>query len=217
MDTRPVVLDLYCGKGGWSRAFIAEGYRAIGFDIDSRFESDYPGEFHALDVLALAHLVETWCRENRPNVATNASVIVASPPCEEFSRHQMPWTRKRNPPPPDLSLVRAAIRIAKAASRPLILENVRKAQDWLGRAAWHTGPFYLWGDVPALMPRVEFGSDHHDPNSPAIRQKQTMSSTARADRAIVPFELAAHIARVFKPEPCAVYAPSTPSGLPLGS
>lgn len=35
---------------------------------------------------------------------------------------------------------------------PLIVENVRGAQPWVGRAAWSYGSFYLWGDVPALMP-----------------------------------------------------------------
>jgi hypothetical protein len=31
---------------------------------------------------------------------------------------------------------------------------VRGAQKWVGRARWHYGSFYLWGDVPALMPIV---------------------------------------------------------------
>lgn len=35
---------------------------------------------------------------------------------------------------------------------PLVVENVKGAQPWVGRAAWHYGSFYLWGDVPALMP-----------------------------------------------------------------
>jgi hypothetical protein len=35
---------------------------------------------------------------------------------------------------------------------PLIVENVRGAQKWVGRARWNFGSFYLWGDVPALMP-----------------------------------------------------------------
>jgi C-5 cytosine-specific DNA methylase len=35
---------------------------------------------------------------------------------------------------------------------PLIVENVRGAQKWVGRARWSYGSFYLWGDVPALMP-----------------------------------------------------------------
>jgi hypothetical protein len=35
---------------------------------------------------------------------------------------------------------------------PMVVENVKGAQPWVGRAAWHYGSFYLWGDVPALMP-----------------------------------------------------------------
>ncbi len=35
---------------------------------------------------------------------------------------------------------------------PLIVENVRGAQPWVGRSAWNFGSFHLWGDVPALMP-----------------------------------------------------------------
>ena len=34
----------------------------------------------------------------------------------------------------------------------MVVENVRGAQPWVGRAAWNYGSFYLWGDVPALMP-----------------------------------------------------------------
>ena len=43
---------------------------------------------------------------------------------------------------------------SEAAGRhiPLVVENVRGAQEWVGRARWRFGSFYLWGDVPALMP-----------------------------------------------------------------
>jgi hypothetical protein len=34
----------------------------------------------------------------------------------------------------------------------MVVENVRGAQKWVGRAQWNYGSFYLWGDVPALMP-----------------------------------------------------------------
>lgn len=42
----------------------------------------------------------------------------------------------------------------EAASRfiPLVVENVRGAQEWVGRSRWNFGSFHLWGDVPALMP-----------------------------------------------------------------
>jgi hypothetical protein len=34
----------------------------------------------------------------------------------------------------------------------MIQENVRGAQKYVGRAQWHYVSYYLWGDVPALMP-----------------------------------------------------------------
>ena len=52
----------------------------------------------------------------------------------------------------------ACFRIQREASEaagwqiPLVVENVKGAQPWVGKAAWHYGSFYLWGDVPALMP-----------------------------------------------------------------
>ena len=56
------------------------------------------------------------------------------------------------------ALFDACFRIQREASEaaghkiPLIVENVRGAQKWVGRAKWNWGSYYLWGDVPALMP-----------------------------------------------------------------
>jgi hypothetical protein len=38
---------------------------------------------------------------------------------------------------------------------PLVVENVRGAQKWVGRSRWNYGSFHLWGDVPALMPMAK--------------------------------------------------------------
>ena len=54
-------------------------------------------------------------------------------------------------------LFRACFRIAREAGRPIIVENVNGAQRFVGRAAWHFGSYYLWGDVPALMPFTSLG------------------------------------------------------------
>ena len=48
--------------------------------------------------------------------------------------------------------VDACFRIAAEAGIPIVVENVKGAQPWVGRAKWHYGSYYLWGDVPALMP-----------------------------------------------------------------
>jgi hypothetical protein len=172
---KSLAFDLCCGRGGWARGLLASGFDVIGFDIIERHQ-DFPAaaRYIRCDVRAFDFS------------AFRPALVVASPPCEEFSRFEMPWTRRRNPPAPDLSIVAACRRAAAVCRCPLILENVRCAQNWLGRAAWHYGPFYLWGDVPALMPHV-----------PVLRQKQSRSSSARLERAEIPAGLAEHIGRVF--------------------
>lgn len=140
----PLCIDLYCGLGGWADGFIAEGYRVVGFDIEPW---TYPGQLVIQDVLTL-----------HGQQFKNAAVIVASPPCQAYSYRAMPWKRAKALPPPDNTLFEACFRIQReaceAAGRhiPMIVENVRGAQKWVGRAQWHYGSYYLWGDVPALMP-----------------------------------------------------------------
>ena len=87
-----------------------------------------------------------------------ADLIVASPPCQAYSWRAMPWKKAKAAPPPDNTLFEACFRIQReaceAAGRhiPLIVENVRGAQRFVGRARWNFGSYYLWGDTPALMP-----------------------------------------------------------------
>lgn len=176
---KPLALDLCCGLGGWSMGLIAAGWDAVGVDVDDRFRLRYPGcRFVLGDVRACQDL---------DDYRTLIDLVVASPPCEMFSRHDQPWTRKNNPPSPDCSIWEACVRIAEAAEVPLILENVRGAQKWMGKAAWHVGPYYFWGDVPALMPAA------------ALRKKESQSSSAKAERALIPIEIATYIGEVFKP------------------
>jgi site-specific DNA-cytosine methylase len=106
----------------------------------------YPAQLVVQDVLTLHG------RQFR-----DATLIVASPPCQAYSYRAMPWKRAKALPPPDNTLFESCFRIQReaceAAERhiPLVVENVRGAQKWVGRARWNYGSFYLWGDVPALM------------------------------------------------------------------
>lgn len=144
-----LAIDLFCGLGGWAEGFLAEGYEVIGFDVERHDygTGGYPGQLVLQDVLTLHG------RQFR-----DAAVIVASPPCQAYSYRAMPWKRAKALPPPDNSLFEACFRLQREASEaagryiPLVVENVVGAQRWVGRAAWHHGSYYLWGDVPALMP-----------------------------------------------------------------
>src|SRR6185437_15838246 len=143
---------LFCGLGGWAEGLLAEGYDVIGFDIERHEYGDhrYPAQLVIQDVRTL-----------HGSQFKDAALIVASPPCQAYSYRAMPWKRAKALPPPDNELFEACFRIQReaceAAGRhiPLIVENVRGAQKWVGRARWNFGSFYLWGDVPALMPQVK--------------------------------------------------------------
>lgn len=159
---RPLAIDLFCGLGGWTEGLLAEGYNVIGFDIERHEygEERYPAQLVIQDVLTI-----------HGSQFKDAALIVASPPCQEFSYMAMPWSRakeKQRLIEADASeqkrltaLFDACFRIQReaceAAGRyiPMVVENVRGAQKWVGRSRWNFGSFHLWGDVPALMPMTK--------------------------------------------------------------
>jgi len=305
--SKPVVIDLCCGRFGWGRAFAQEGYDVVGFDLehDDAIHGPVPDGCH----LILKDIREINGHDLR--AAVNPALIVASPPCQEYSYMAMPWTLAKQmaawyredprriggiwpnelrtrvltaecnstcptamdastaikpfarnashgsktdtcaDPAPDLllnELFNACFRIARECGVPIVLENVKGAQPWVGQAAWHYGSYYLWGDVPALMPTTLRGcrasadaesstaesTDSTLTTASALRSKNgtailtalagqeeikqpisghrwfddglahfgSKSSARKAASAMIaeiPFDLAQHIARCFKP------------------
>lgn len=144
------------------------GLKVVGFDNERHVYSDnhYPAQLVIQDVKTL-----------HGSQFRDAVLIVASPPCQEYSYMAMPWRRakqiaralrgedefpegyKGSRTVEELNaLFDACFRIQRQASEaaggriPMVVENVKGAQPWVGRARWNYGSYYLWGDVPALMP-----------------------------------------------------------------
>jgi site-specific DNA-cytosine methylase len=135
----PLAIDLFCGLGGWTEGLLAEGYEVVGFDIERHQYGDhrYPAQLVVQDVLTL-----------HGSQFKDATLIVASPPCQAYSYRAMPWKRAKALPPPDNTLFEACFRIQREACEaaglhiPMVVENVRGAQKWVGRARWNLGSYY---------------------------------------------------------------------------
>ena len=207
---KPLAIDLFCGLGGWTEGLLAEGYFVVGFDIERHEygEHRYPAELVLQDVTTL-----------HGSQFRDAALIVASPPCQAYSYRAMPWKRAKALPPPDNTLFETCFRIQReacgAAGRhiPTVVENVRGAQKWVGRARWHYGSYYLWGDVPALMPvaasiknnggswfNIGSPGQNGTRGNPVTYQRcAPTSKAASAKIAKIPFRLARWIAATYYP------------------
>lgn len=244
---KPLMVDLFAGLGGWADGGIAEGYYVVGFDIERHVygEHRYPAQLVLQDVLTL-----------HGRQFKDAALIVASPPCQEYSYMAMPWSRAKAIAAEYRSGVRdvkqltalfdACFRIQREAIEasghfiPLVVENVRGAIPWVGRSRWNFCSFHLWGDVPALMPITRkaikvatmgagwyppdhpkhvpghgqnpdgrkingvHGYERDHPNALGWPKPGTSShgharKAASAAIAKIPFPLALHIARAWKP------------------
>lgn len=134
------MLDLFCGRGGWTKAFLARGWECVGVDLVRHPE--YRGEFIEADIL---DVTATFVRD--------FDFVCASSPCEEFSVHGLKHFHK-NPKFPDMGLVLFCWtrRLLDSANVPYVMENVRAAEQFVGRSNHKCGPFYMWGNaVPPLV------------------------------------------------------------------
>ena len=136
-----LAIDLFCGLGGWTEGLLAEGWDVIGFDIERHNygTGGYPAQLVLQDVLTL-----------HGRQFKDAALIVASPPCQEFSYMAMPWSKAKAQRTAILAdpaerkrltaLFDACFRIQREAIEaaghfiPLVVENVRGANKWVGRS-----------------------------------------------------------------------------------
>lgn len=165
------MLDLFCGRLGWSKAFAARGWECVGVDLAEPPDAPKSFSFIKGDILEIKQIRGMdfpldisspgepyhYAKTPYPHylLCQQFDFICASPPCEEFSVHGMKHFHP-NPKYPaiGIKLFNHARALCEASGVPYIMENVRFAQGFVGQATMHCGPFYLWGSgVPPLMPQ----------------------------------------------------------------
>ena len=137
--SRPRLLDLFCGRGGWSKSFMARGWHCVGVDIESL---GYPGELMQCSVLELT-----------PEFIDSFDAVTSSPPCEEFARAWLPWLRgDKRPAQWAIDLLEWSVKLCK--NKP---NRITECSNFAGRhvaGGMRFESYTLWGDVPALMPQL---------------------------------------------------------------
>lgn len=171
---KPLVVELFCGMFGWSQGWLKNGGLAVGFDWE---HLPHHGSVPVGASLALQDVLTLEGSQFK-----NADLLLCSPPCQEFSYMAMPWSRskqlikafrgeaefpvghKGSRTLTELTaLFDACFRIQREASEaagryiPMVVENVKGAQPWVGPAKARYGSFYLWGDVGRVGNRIVAG------------------------------------------------------------
>jgi len=164
----PLMLDLCCGLKGASAAMRERGWEIVTVDLDAKFHPTFVAD------------VRDWAwNGQRPDL------VWSSPPCTEFSRESMPWTRKGIIP--DMSIVDACVRISRETdARFWLLENTRGAikflRPMLGEAVYRMNPQFLWGSPPVAF----------QPEKVKLAKKQHGTAELRA---MVPWHISLALAR----------------------
>lgn len=136
----PTMIDLFSGSGSASYPMVERGWRVLRVDLAPQTPD------------AITADVTGWSLAERER--ERVDLLWASPPCDEFARESMPWSKTGTPP--DMCCVEAAIRIVNEV-QPIYwcIENVRGALPWLrpllGPPARRIGSVYLWGQFPFFL------------------------------------------------------------------
>jgi hypothetical protein len=180
VERKPLAIDLYCGLGGWTEGLLAEGYNVVGFDIERHIygEHRYPAQLVLQDVRTIdgaqlrdaalivasppcqrySYMAMPWTRakkiaeEYRSGVRDVGELNELFDACFRIQREAIEASTCRACADWHITAYCDACQGTRRRFIPLVVENVRGAQPWVGRSRWSYGSYHLWGDVPALMP-----------------------------------------------------------------
>lgn len=119
-NTRPLLLDLFCGAGGAGMGYHRAGFDVVGVDINP--QPNYPFDFEQCDVLNLWRTVG--------DIRNTFDAIHASPPCQSYL-NLGGVNRKlgRDYDHPDL--IAATRELLLETRLPYVIENVADAKSQL--------------------------------------------------------------------------------------
>lgn len=193
-----VCLDLFAGLGGFSQAFDeADNWKVVTVDIEQRFEPDIQA-----DVLEL-----------RPGDLPNADVVLASPPCNCFSKAAAWKNHWDETGAPDTEAARESVTLVfhtlgliRALSPDYwFVENPEgHLRRFLGQPTGsvtycqygtpYQKPTDLWGDHPPMTyRRCRATEDCHDHGSLEDDRDESPLPRDPAERAKVTYELSKSI------------------------
>ena len=173
------VLDLFSGLGGWSKAFQDRGHTVVTVDNEKKFNPVI-----CKDIIKL---------EKKDFNGYDFDIILASPPCTEFSKSTMPksWTsvKKYGCNPNLLLLAKTVLLIQELNPKWWVIENVRGAVPYfdllIGKPIKKVGSRYLWGNFPVIDVLPTHG-----------KWKLPPSENRAALRSLIPYNLSLAICNV---------------------
>lgn len=175
------VLDLFSGLGGFSQAFKDRGHQVTTLDNEKKFNPDICIDIMRYDPFYIHQLAY--------------DIILASPPCTEFSKSQMPdsWKCKQKYGcNPDTGLLEKTIEIIdRIKPKYWVIENVSGARKYfkpfLGEYKKKVGSRYLWGEFPDFECKPVYG-----------KWKLPKTDDRPALRSLIPYNLSMALCRAME-------------------
>lgn len=189
------VLDLFSGFGGWSQAFYSAGHEVMRIENNPLLEN--VANTHLICVKEFRDAI--IARQERGYILQSPDVIMASPPCYEFSlAYGAPRGKAQRAGEefePSMELLEVTLDIINLLKpKYWVIENVVGAikyfEDYLGEPKQKLGAYVLWGNFPTIslaekLPTKKSKDKRHSPLRSNYRAEIPLPLSMGLLRAIV--------------------------------